>query len=80
MKGVLSKEEALQLAKDWRNEADPVADAWSYADVMAAVIEQWASHVPDTVIVDTRSFEELRIENQAAGGCGCAPGTILCPH
>lgn len=26
------------------------------------------------------SFEELRVKNQAEGGCGCAPGTILCPH
>lgn len=26
------------------------------------------------------SFEELRAKNIAEGGCGCAPGTILCPH
>ncbi len=26
------------------------------------------------------SFAELRAKNIAEGGCGCAPGTILCPH
>lgn len=26
------------------------------------------------------SFEELAEKNKAEGGCGCAPGTVLCPH
>lgn len=26
------------------------------------------------------SFGELAEKNKAAGGCGCAPGTIICPH
>lgn len=26
------------------------------------------------------SFAELATQNRAEGGCGCAPGTILCPH
>lgn len=29
---------------------------------------------------DQPSFAELRAKNIAEGGCGCAPGTILCPH
>jgi len=29
---------------------------------------------------DQPSFAELAAKNRAAGGCGCAPGTILCPH
>lgn len=27
-----------------------------------------------------KTFGELIDENRAEGGCGCAPGTILCPH
>jgi hypothetical protein len=26
------------------------------------------------------SFGELADKNKAEGGCGCAPGTVLCPH
>lgn len=26
------------------------------------------------------SFKELAEKNRAEGGCGCAPGTVLCPH
>lgn len=26
------------------------------------------------------SFAELAAKNRAEGGCGCAPGTVLCPH
>jgi hypothetical protein len=29
---------------------------------------------------DGPSFKELADKNKAEGGCGCAPGTILCPH
>jgi len=25
-------------------------------------------------------FAELAEKNRAEGGCGCAPGTVLCPH
>lgn len=25
-------------------------------------------------------FRELSAKNVAEGGCGCAPGTVLCPH
>lgn len=25
-------------------------------------------------------FAELATKNRAEGGCGCVPGTILCPH
>lgn len=28
----------------------------------------------------TPSFGELIAKNRAEGGCGCAPGTVLCPH
>lgn len=26
------------------------------------------------------NFKELADKNKTVGGCGCAPGTILCPH
>jgi hypothetical protein len=26
------------------------------------------------------SFAELAAANRVEGGCGCAPGTVLCPH
>ena len=26
------------------------------------------------------SFAALAAKNRAEGGCGCAPGTLLCPH
>lgn len=29
---------------------------------------------------DSSSFGELAAKNRAAGGCGCAPGTLICPH
>jgi hypothetical protein len=37
--------------------------------------------LPSDCFTDERqSFEELAEKNKAEGGCGCAPGTILCPH
>lgn len=36
---------------------------------------------PPTVLCDDQpSFKQLADENKAKGGCGCAPGTVVCPH
>lgn len=71
-------DQALGPAASWEaREAE--ARVKRYGSTMHAKdIEEYERIKP--LVPREPSFEELRAKNQAEGGCGCAPGTILCPH
>jgi hypothetical protein len=48
----MTKFEVLQLVTDWRNEKDPVAEAYGYAELMARIIDQWAVNAPETIEIE----------------------------
>ena len=79
--------EVLQkLLADASSEAVRVCRAWhgetfgtpGYGSISFVAGELTKAQVAVNELALT--FKELADRNKAAGGCGCAPGTILCPH
>jgi hypothetical protein len=65
-------------------EGKPVTDAHALTlaigERVKAELIQLGLFVKFDAPPDASSFKELAEQNRAEGGCGCAPGTILCPH
>ena len=66
----------LAWARAWSEREPDYADPMVFREQAKLGIRELRDILPRA----PKTFRELIDENRAEGGCGCAPGTVLCPH